>query len=571
MTPKRTALALSVLVGWTVQSAAMAASEPVAASGPLASASASVPQRSQAQARPVPAAAPVAAAPVSMPGSASMVPPASVDAGQPAEVGPSMSLTIGKSTLVRLDSPIERISVGNPSVADVTLISNRELYLLGKTFGSTNVIMWRRNGATTIIDVDVGMDARALEARLRELLPEEKDIRVSTAANAVVLSGVVSSALKAEFAVSIAEAFARLSGLGITLPVVAGGLAALPGQPITVGQAQAPRTTGGDQQNQLRVVNMLQIGTPQQVMLEVKVAEISKTLLDKLGVGMDLARVSGDWRYGIISNFLSDSSGVLGLLSRTGNAIKVDGEKQDGLVRVLAEPNIVSISGQEASFLAGGRIFIPVSRTNGLTGVPAITLEEKEFGVGLKFTPTVLDGDRINLRVSPEVSELSQSGSPFATVNGTTSILPSFTTRRAQTTVQLRDGQSFAIAGLIKNNVTETIRRFPVLGDVPILGALFRSSEFQTDRTELMFIVTARLVKPLPAGTYSAPTDNWTPPSRSEFFVGGQLEGSGHPDVPASPPAPVASPAVAAPGPASPDPGSRPAAVPAASGGFQLR
>ncbi|MCZ7559019.1 MAG: hypothetical protein M5U30_02345 [Burkholderiaceae bacterium] len=198
---------------------------------------------------------------------------------------------------------------------------------------------------------------------------------------------------------------------------------------------------------------------------------------------------------------------------------------------MLAEPNIVSISGQEASFLAGGKIFIPVSRTNAATGVPTITLEEKEFGVGLKFTPTVLDGGRINLQVAPEVSELSQTGSPFTTVNGETSVLPSFTTRRAQTTVQLNDGQSFAIAGLIKNNVTETIKRFPVLGEVPVLGALFRSSEFQTDRSELMFVVTARLVKPLPPD-HALPTDNFVPPSRTEFFLNGQLEGSGHPDVP---------------------------------------
>jgi pilus assembly protein CpaC len=295
---------------------------------------------------------------------------------------------------------------------------------------------------------------------------------------------------------------------------------------------------------------------------------------------MNLARVSGDWRYGIISDFLTDSGGVLGMLSRTGNAISIDAEKRDGLVRVLAEPNIVSISGQEASFLAGGRIFIPVSRSNVALGVPTITLEEKEFGVGLKFTPTVLEGDRINLRVSPEVSELAQSGSPFATVNGITSILPSFTTRRAQTTVQLRDGQSFAIAGLIKNNVTETIRRFPILGEIPILGALFRSSEFQTDRSELMFIVTARLVKPI-AGGYSAPTDHWTPPSRSEFFLGGQLEGSGNADVPpvrpeSTGPVPVPATAVV---PASavlpptavvPEPRPTPPA-PSAPGGFQLR
>ncbi len=446
----------------------------------------------------------------------------------PAEIGPAISLVIGKSTLVRLPAPISRISVGNPTVADVTLISTRELYLLGKTYGSTNVILWSRNGPTTIIDISVSIDSGALQTRLRELLPGEKGIVVRTAADSVVLAGEVSSAIQARHAVAIAEAFARSYAAGLQLPIMAGNPQVATGQPITA-TASMPMGMGGAQTGP-KIVNMMRVAQPQQVLLEVKVAEISKTLLDKLGVGIDATRTNGDWRYSILSNFLTNSSGVLGVIGR-GNRFLLDAEKRDGLVRVLAEPNIVSISGQEASFLAGGKIFIPVSRTNVATGVPAITLEEKEFGVGLKFTPTVLDGGRINLQVAPEVSELSQTGSPFTTVNGETSVLPSFTTRRAQTTVQLNDGQSFAIAGLIKNNVTETIKRFPVLGEVPVLGALFRSSEFQTDRSELMFVVTARLVKPLPPD-HALPTDNFVPPNRTEFFLNGQLEGSGHPDVP---------------------------------------
>ena len=442
-------------------------------------------------------------------------PPAAAN-GPYAEIGPTMTLSIGKSTLVRLPAPIERISVGDPSVADVTLISNRELYLLGKTFGSTNVIMWGRAGATTIIDVDVGVDARALEARMRELLPAEKGIAVLTAADAVVLSGSVSSLIRAEHAVSIADAYARR--IATSASGGAAGTAATGGS--ATREPAGARATGGRAGSQLRVVNMLQIASPQQVMLEVKVAEISKNLLDKLGVNADLSRTSGDWRYSILTNFLTGSAGVLGVANR-GSLIELDAQKSDELVRVLAEPNIVSISGQEASFLAGGRIFIPVSRANATTGVPTITLEEREFGVGLRFTPTVLDGDLINLQVAPEVSELAKTDSPFTT----------FTTRRAQTTVQLRDGQSFAIAGLIKNNMTETIRRFPVLGEVPILGALFRSSEFQNDQSELMFIVTPRLVKPLPA-SHAVPTDHWVPPSRGEFFLNGRMEGSAPMDAP---------------------------------------
>lgn len=457
------------------------------------------------------------------------------DGDIPSEIGPAMSLVVGKSTLVRLPAPIERISVGNPAVADVTLISARELYLLGKTFGSTNVIMWRRNAPTTIIDVSVGADSSALEQRLRALLPGE-DIKVQSASDSLVLSGLVSSALKASQAVEIAESFVRTYSRGLQLQVVAGDQVARQGQAISVDQKEVVSQSGGSRKAQEpKVINMLRIAQPQQVMLEVKVAEVSKNLLDKLGVSLDAARTGGNWRYSILSNLLSDSAGLLGA-TRNNTSLVVDAERRDGLIKVLAEPNIVAISGQEASFLAGGKIFIPVARENNATGGTTITLEEKEFGVGLKFTPVVLDGGRIHLKVAPEVSELSQTGSPFTTINGVTAVLPSFTTRRAQTSVQLMDGQSLAIAGLIKNNVTETVRRLPVLGELPVLGALFRSSEFQTDRTELMFLITPRLVRPL-GPEVALPTDAFTPPSRIEFFLNGQLEGGGSGDVPPDRPA----------------------------------
>ena len=184
----------------------------------------------------------------------------------------------------------------------------------------------------------------------------------------------------------------------------------------------------------------------------------------------------------------------------------------------------MAISGQAASFLSGGKIFIPVSQDNSL-GIPRITLQEKEFGIGVKFTPIVLDGTRINLKMVSEVSELSQTGSPFTTVSGITSVLPSFTVRRADTTVQLNDGQSFVIAGLIKNNYTETIKRYPGLGEVPVMGALFRSTEFQNDQTELLFVVTPRLVKPL-AEAPRLPTDNHVVPTRAEVIFNGSVESS---------------------------------------------
>jgi len=188
----------------------------------------------------------------------------------------------------------------------------------------------------------------------------------------------------------------------------------------------------------------------------------------------------------------------------------------------------MAISGQEASFLAGGKIFIPVTQS-GLGNGTAITLEEREYGVAVKFTPTVLGGGRINLRVAPEVSELNREGVGFSAAgSNATSILPAFTTRRATTTVQLQDGQSFVIGGLIRNNVTSNIKRFPFLGEVPVLGTLFRSSDFQNDRSELVFVVTPHLVKPL-QDVPRLPTDEYVPPSRAQFLLGGKHEGKARP------------------------------------------
>jgi pilus assembly protein CpaC len=432
-------------------------------------------------------------------------------------VGPALELIIGKSKLLHISSAIERISVGNPTIADVTLISPSELYLLGKSYGSTNVVIWKKGGATTAIDVNVSIDADRMEKKLLELLPDEKNIRVRPAADSVILTGAVTSAIKAKYAEDIANAFVRDINKSLTLPILAGD------SKTPAGASMAALSTSGGGGGSAKVVNLLQVSESQQVMLEVIVAEVSKTLLDKLGSSLNIASGSG-LRYSIISNLLSNGAGAISLSADNGNTLTLDAKREDGLIKVLAEPNIVAISGQEASFLAGGKIFIPVARTNTATGGSTITLEEKEFGVGLKFTPTVLEGGRIHLKVAPEVSELSQTGSPFTSVDGTTSILPSVTTRRVQTTVQLMDGQSLAIAGLIKNNVTQTSRRSP-LGDVPLLGALFRSSEFQNDRTELMFLITPRLVKPLNT-RYSLPTENWTPPTRREFLLGGKQEGS---------------------------------------------
>ena len=561
----------------------------------------------------VPATAVTTSLPARLPGGAS-------PCSQGVEMGPLVKLAVGKAMLLKLETPIARVLLGNPENSqaaqpkssvqnqvvvnvgrddrqvsaaqpaaggqaggqsamgamgaqqnarrpgvadvDVLLLSPREVYLLGKTIGSTNIAMLDRAGRCTLLDVSVGMDTAALTASLKELLPQEGQIVVSSAADSLVLSGTVSDALAADRALDIAGAYVRK---------VTGGL-------------QGGRAATHDQ-----IVNMLAVAAPQQVMLEVKVAEISKALLDQFGINFARAYSPSD---GSMIRFISGLFGGQGLLaSQIGNpvvgsvglgvagsmtngafssattlpagdvslggdttnfpiaagknatSLAIDAQKQDGLVKILAEPTVMAISGQEGSFLAGGTIFIPVAQTSS-TGTGSITLEEKQFGVSLKFTPTVLGDGRINLKVNPEVSELAPQGVTItSSTNGGSQILPAFTVRRATTTVQLMDGQSFAIGGLIKNNVVTSITAFPFLGELPVIGALFRSSSFRNDRSELVFVITPRLVRPLPPN-YALPTDNYIPPTRTDILINGRLEGQ--------PPAPAASeaPAQALPAPA---------------------
>jgi pilus assembly protein CpaC len=439
------------------------------------------------------------------------------------EVGPQCSgegarpgnlqLQLGKSAMMRLPEPLRHRSVGNPGVVQAMLVAPDTLYIAGIDVGSTNMIIQGKSGACSIVDIVVTMDASAFQASLAALMPGEKDIRVMAAADSLVLTGTVADAATVARAGELAAAFVRrplqpLNAVGKTEASTPAGVAAA---------AMAAGGQGGG----VRVINMLNVSAPQQVMLEVKIAEVSKTLLEKLEAGATLKYASGSWATTLLSNFLTGSAGGLfDARKSNGNQLTLEAQKQDGLVRILAEPNVMAISGQEGSFLAGGKIFIPVAQDNN-----KVTLEEKEFGVGLRFTPTVLAGGRINLRVAPEVSELSREGVGF-TASGLpgSAILPLITSRRASTTVQLYDGQSFAIGGLIKNNLSTSLKGLPVLGEVPILGALFRSTDYQQDRTELVFVITAHLVKPLPPN-YTLPTDGVVAPSRTELLLGGRLEG----------------------------------------------
>jgi pilus assembly protein CpaC len=426
--------------------------------------------------------------------------------GQAAQPG-SLSLQLGKSTLMRMPEAVQARSVGNPAVLQAMLVAPDTLYVVGVDVGSSNMIVQGRSGLCNVVEVVVGIDPAALQQALAALMPEQKNIQVSAAGDTLVLSGTVDDAPTAARVLELATAFVRRP----VQPL------ALDGARRSEGAAAAQTATAAAALASTRIVNFLNVGAPQQVMLEVKIAEVSKSLLEKLEANVAFNFGGGSWASTLNSSYVS---GTLKNLLKIGNRGAIAADKQDALVRILAEPTVMAISGQEGSFLAGGRIYVPVAQDNN-----KVTLEEKEFGVGLRFTPTVLAGGRINLRVAPEVSEISREGIGISAAGFSgAAILPLFTTRRASTTVELFDGQSFAIGGLIRNSQTSSIHGLPILGELPVLGALFRSTDFQQDRTELLFVVTPHLVQPLPAN-YKLPTDSVTTPGRARLFLGGRMEG----------------------------------------------
>ncbi|CAB3756086.1 secretin [Burkholderia puraquae] len=453
----------------------------------------------------------------------------------------SVSVPLGKSLLVPMPEPVRNRTIGNPAVAQATMVSPQTLYILGLAVGTTNMIVQGKSGACRVIDVAVGADAGGLQASLMQLMPNERDIHVSTAAGTIVLAGTVSSSMAAQQAVQIAHAYGDSAG----------------------DPAGGGKGGGG-------VLNMLNVTSPQQVMLEVKVAEVSKTLINQMGSALNIQGGFGSWSGALVSNLLAGvATGIA--FSKANNKpfnLAADAQNTDNLVKILAEPNLVTISGQEATFLAGGKIFIPIPQSSG-NGTSSITLQEEEFGVALKFTPTVLGNGRISLRVAPEVSELSQTGVTLSATNiGGTSILPLITTRRASTTVQMGDGETFAIGGLIKDNGTGALKALPGVGEVPVLGALFRSTSFQQDRTELIFVITPHLVKPLQTADVPLPTDSFSKPNEVDVYATGNMEGRGGVRKPGAQPAHGAADApqtpAQAPAPA-PAPQSEAPAAPAAA------
>jgi pilus assembly protein CpaC len=321
---------------------------------------------------------------------------------------------------------------------------------------------------------------------MRQILPEE-EVRISSVNGAVLLSGEVSSLSAADDAARLAARFAT---------------------------------------EEAGVINQLKVNAPNQVSLRVRIAEVSREVVKELGFNWE--SVASQEGYGFVLGtgrdviptdenfFLRATQDALGLsLSRGGLnlALLIDALETEGLVSVLAEPNLTAVSGETASFLAGGEFPIPVALKD-----DKVTIEFKKFGVSLSFTPTILGKDRINIRVRPEVSQLSTTGA----VTANNFNIPALTTRRAETTVEMGSGQSFAIGGLLQNNVNHDIRRFPGLGDVPVLGTLFRSNSFQRDETELVIIVTPYIVKPVDSPKMALPNDGLVMPNDTERLIMGQ-------------------------------------------------
>lgn len=390
----------------------------------------------------------------------------------------TLSVPMNRAVVVESDMLFAEISVANPAIADIATLSERTIYVLGRMPGRTTMTLLGADGALIAnIEVQVVPDVAELRERLREILRGE-DIEVRTANDGIVLSGTVSSGRVVDRAMELAERYA-------------------PG----------------------RISNLMLVGGSQQVMLQVRFAEMSRTVRQELGARVGL---TGSATGGTTVDF-GGGSGIEAEIGRIAIGTTIGDDFQfnvllealetEGLVRTLAEPNLTALSGQTADFLAGGEFPVPARGEDGV-----ITIEFRPFGIELEFTPTVVAEDIINLDLAATVSSID------ATVPGAEGV-PGLRTREASTVVEMRDGESFAIAGLLQDDFRDQIGRVPWLGDIPVLGALFRSASYQREQSELVIIVTAHLVQPVRGEALALPTDRITIPTENELFLQGRLNG----------------------------------------------
>jgi pilus assembly protein CpaC len=416
-------------------------------------------------------------------------------------------LAVGKSIIIQTPGPVKRVSLVSPEIADAMVLTPRQIYVTGKASGLTHLTLWDADEKVIgILELEISPDISRLKEIVHTILPEEKDIRIHSTHDQITLSGTVSSASNLSQVLALAGPFAPL-----------------------------------DEKKEPKIINLLEVAGIHQVMLEVRISEISRSLLRKLGFNFNYIGGSGqNFGLSLLGGLTSlpaagfpaagvAASDTVNLIIRflsgeTTWTLFIDALKEEGLLKVLAEPTLITLSGKTANFLAGGEFPIPVPQSVAAGGT-TITIEYKPFGVGLNFTPTVLSNKKINMVVAPEVSDLDFSNA--LTTSGF--VVPSITTRRVSTVIELADGQSFAIAGLLRDDVRQIDSKFPLLGDIPILGALFRSTSFQKNESELIVIVTAHLVKPLDMAKQTLPTDQYVEPSELEFYLLGSMEGKGKP------------------------------------------
>lgn len=386
-----------------------------------------------------------------------------------------LHVPMNRAVVVESDTPFAELSIANPGIADISTLSDRSIYVLGKAPGRTTLTLLGPDGKLiTNVDVQVTPDVAEFKERLQQILPGEA-IEVRTANDGIVLSGVVSSIARLDRALDLAERY-------------------------------APN----------RVSNLMQVGGEQQVMLKVRFAEMSRSV--SKGLNAEVIGSGAGGSYGFGSGSASGFGGVGGLINIGNLALDVTlaALEDKGLVRTLAEPNLTTLSGQEATFFAGGEFPVPSDSETDDQGNRIITIEFKPYGIELKFTPRVVDKDVINIEMNAAVSQLDARNSREG-IGGL--LIPAFSRRETTTTVEMRDGESLAIAGLLQDDFNDRIEQVPWLGDVPVLGALFRSTQYQRNQTELVIIVTPHLVSPIRGDYYALPTDRIRPPSESELFL----------------------------------------------------
>ena len=409
------------------------------------------------------------------------------------ETAESVLVPLNRAIVLESDVPFAELSVANPGIADIATLSDRTIYVLGKSPGRTTLTLLGADGRLiTNVDVIVNPNLAELKELVDDIMPDEK-IEIRAANDGIVISGVASGTRTLARIVELAERFA-------------------PG----------------------RVTNIATVGGRHQVKLKVRFAEMSRTV--GKGIAGSVEGTDGGNTIGETGTFLTpgngsliggtpvtvgtDTLGAIGTVFSVGSAsigVLLEALENKGLVRTLAEPNLVTISGNEASFLAGGEYPYPAIDDDG-----QVTVEFKPFGVAMQFKPVVFDNKQINLTMDVEVSSLDTA----TTVSFAGGSFPALTIREATTVVELRDGQSIAIAGLLQDNFTDAAAQIPFLGDVPILGALFRSSSYQREQTELVVIVTAHLVSPVDGDNFLLPTDRVRPPTEGELFLLGKTQGN---------------------------------------------